>query len=593
MAQEVETAALQSGVPTAPPGATSAWADKVLGRVRALGPARMMALGLILLAFAAFFTYVVVRVVEPRYTILFGGLELADSREIVERLEGMNVPYRLSSSGDAVMVPSDEVLNLRMQLAEDGLPGGGAVGYEIFDETSSFGTSAFLSDVNLKRALEGELARTISSLRHVRAARVHLVQPKRELFRREQTESSASIFLSLGRAGGLDPRQIAAIQHLVAAAVPELEAGRVTVLDDSGNLLARSSDGEGIGHDLTDAERHRVAYEDRLKNRIVDLLERSVGRGRVDAEVAVVMAFDELSTTEEIFDPESQVARSTQLIEEVNDRDERNPDGSVTVTNNLPTEGDNGGGEATSREQSERIEETTNYEISRTVRNRVRRGGTVDRISVAVQVDGVYERGADGEMAYQPRSEEELAELESLIRNAVGFNEERGDQVSIVSRQFVAPEAPVVEEEPFLGMAAQDFMRMAELGTLLITALLVLQFGLRPLIRRLLPEEDKSPRPTTVTVGEDGQPMLVHSASGATITLNEQGQPVMVRDGEEVVADNVVRAEAAPEEEEEEHISLAQIEGKVKKSLVNDVAGIIEHRPEDAVRVIRGWLHAG
>ena len=310
-------------------------AARLLAALRALGPGRLLVLSATALALLVFFAYLILRAIEPPYTLLFGSLELDDSAQIVSRLEALGVPFRLQGDGNAIMVPDAQALRLRLALAEEGLPRGGSVGDEIFDRSSALGTTNFLANVNLRRALEGELARTIAALNDVRSARVHLVLPRHELFRRDQIEPSASITLQMHGAGRLSRRQVLAVQHLVAAAVPGLSPERITLVDDQGTLLARGGDGPE-GALPSQAEEHREAYEDRLKRTIEQLLERSLGPGRVHAEVSAELDFDQVTLTEETFDPEGQVVRSAQTVEEEVESSERDEDDAVTVGNNLP-----------------------------------------------------------------------------------------------------------------------------------------------------------------------------------------------------------------------------------------------------------------
>src|SRR5688572_20271047 len=202
-------------------------AAQLLATVRSLGPGRLLVLSASALALVAFFAWLILRAIEPPYTLLFGSLDLDDSAQIVSRLEALGVPFRLQGEGNAIMVLGDQALRLRLALAEEGLPRGGSVGDEVFDQTSALGTTNFLANVNLRRALEGELARTIAALSDVRSARVHLVLPRHELFRRDQIEPSASITLQMHGAGRLSRRQVLAVQHLVAAAVPGLSPERI------------------------------------------------------------------------------------------------------------------------------------------------------------------------------------------------------------------------------------------------------------------------------------------------------------------------------------------------------------------------------
>ena len=537
----------------------------VAGRLeglRTFGAPRIVALGLVALAFAAFFAFIINRSLEERYTLLYANLDLTASQEIVRRLETLGVPYRLSGGGDAVMVPSSEALRLRMSLAEEGLPGGGVVGYEIFDSVDPFGTTEFLSNVNMKRALEGELARTIASIKGVRSARVHLVQPKRELFQRERTKPSASVFLSLRVPGGIDRREIAAVRHLVAAAVPGLDARGVTVLDDGGNLLARAEDEGTAGYLMDEADAYRTSLEDRLKRKIVSLLERTVGPGRVDAQVTAALDFDEVTLTEETYDPEGQVVRSTQTIEEQHEANERDGQNGVSVANNLPAErGQQAAANDTSQEQSNRVEETVNYEVSRTVRNQRMRGGRVERLSVAVQVDGVYAPGEDGTLVFKPREANELDELETLVRTAIGLDEERGDTVSIVSRQFVTPEPEAAPEESFLDRSTSYIVELSEPLILLLVTILVLLFGMRPVLKRLFPEP----------VAAEVSGLLTQAGEGI-------GGDADAGDRQETAGTGTGG------------VQIENIDGHVEAALLRDASGFVQSDPDGAVRIIREWM---
>src|SRR5690606_30959714 len=386
--------------------------------LRALGAGRLLVLGATGLGLLALFVFLVLRVAEPQYTLLYGDLELEDSAAIVERLEALGISYRLLSDGRAILVPADQAPRVRMSLAEEGLPRGGTVGDEIFDQQSPLGTTDFLANVNLRRALEGELARTIASLADVRSARVHLVLPRRELFRRQQIEPSASVTLHMYGGRRLDRRQVQAIQHLVAAAVPGLSPERVALVDDRGRLLARGGEEDPGSLWASQADELRQAYEARLKRTIEQLLERSLGPGRAHAEVTAVLDLDQVTVTEETFDPEGQVVRSTQTIEEESRLDERDDDDAVSVGNNLPNAGtETAAAGRSSSENTSRTEETVNYEISRTLRNHTQVGGRVKRLSVAVLVDGRMVPNAEGELVYTPLEPAELEEMASLVRS--------------------------------------------------------------------------------------------------------------------------------------------------------------------------------
>jgi flagellar M-ring protein FliF len=585
---EQRTAIVAAAGAELPSGGGGVAAAPFLQLARTLGPGRILALGAVACCLLGFFAYVVTRATEPPYTLLFADLELADAQELVGRLEAMAIPFRLSPAGDAIMVPSGEALRLRMALAEEGLPHGGKIGYELLDQANPFTTSDFLANVNLRRAVEGELARTIGTLRGVRAARVHIVEPKRSLFGREEIEPSASIVLSLRGSAALDKRQVAGIRHLVAAAVPGLAPRGVTIVDDAGNLLAEPSDPGAELLSADDAEEHRAALENRLRAKIIQLLERTVGPGKVDAAVSADLDFDELATTAELFDPDGQVVRSTQTAEEASDLKESQAADAVSVANNLPTErAPPDAAAAANSERSNRTEETVNYEISRTVRNQTKRGASLRKLSVAVQVDGVYREQADGSRVHEPRSDEELAQLAALVRSAAGIDESRGDVVEIVSRPFVLPEAPPAPDEAWPEVIPERYGRLVELAVLSLLTLVVLFLGVRPALRRLLPAArngGSAPEATAVVRGVDGKPLLVHGATGTTIGIDRAGNPVVVR--EPIAAEG--RADPA---DGADMVSLRSVRGQVQASLLGDVAEAIEASPEDAVRVVRTWLH--
>lgn len=561
----VSAAAGQAGRVAPDQGTPTARALAVL---LALGPARLLVLAASALGLIGLFAFLLLRIAEPHYTLLYGDLELADSAQIVARLEALGVPYRLQGDGVAILVPADQTLRLRMTLAEEGLPQGGTVGDEIFDQQSALGTTNFLANVNLRRALEGELARTITSLAAVKSARVHLVLPRRELFRREQIEPSASVTLGMHGGRRLDRRQVQAVQHLVAAAVPGLIPERIALVDDQGTLLARGGDGAPAQALPTQADEFRDAYQNRLKRTIEQLLERSLGPGRVHAEVNAELDFDQVTVTEETFDPEGQVVRSTQTIEEESQLAERDDDDAVTVGNNLPNAGaDTPPAGRTSNENTTRTEETINYEISRKMTNHTQVGGRVQRLSVAVLVDGRMVPGDGGELVYTPLEADELDEIASLVRSAIGFEEARGDVVEVKNMPFTAaPEVAFEESWPLLGR--QDLMRLAEIAALVVVALMLILLVVRPTIRLLLPP----PVPAPALAGPGARAALPAGAVTPALAAPDAAR-----------AD---RAGTGPP-----GVEVDPVEGRIGGELVQQARNVVEQAPDEATTIIRGWLH--
>ena len=339
--------------------------DNITQALRNLGPMRLAVLGGVVVALIAFFIFLTARLAAPPMALLYGDLDLGDSSRIVTQLESTKTPYELRNGGTEVYVPEDTVFRLRMSMADQGLPNGGTIGYEIFDNADSLGTTNFVQNINLVRALEGELSRTIRTLGSVRSARVHLVMPKRRLFSREAQKPSASVILRMRGAGRLDKSQVMAIQHLVAAAVPSLVPSRISIVDDKGTLLARGFDDDGPGALAAKAEERRRTFEGRLARTIEDLLQKTVGFGKVRAEVSANMDFDRISTTDEKFDPDGQVVRSTQSIEETNQSRDAEGTQPVSVGTNLPDPNLTSGENASSSAAQSRTEETVNFEVSR------------------------------------------------------------------------------------------------------------------------------------------------------------------------------------------------------------------------------------
>ncbi|MCZ6467536.1 MAG: flagellar basal-body MS-ring/collar protein FliF, partial [Alphaproteobacteria bacterium] len=459
--------------------------DNITQALRNLGPMRLAVLGGVGVALIAFFIFLTARLAAPPMALLYGDLDLGDSSRIVAQLESTKTPYELRNGGTQVYVAEDTVFRLRMSMADQGLPNGGTIGYEIFDNADSLGTTNFVQNINLVRALEGELSRTIRTLGSVRSARVHLVMPKRRLFSREAQKPSASVILRMRGAGRLDKSQVMAIQHLVAAAVPSLVPSRISIVDDKGTLLARGFDDDGPGALAAKAEERRRTYEGRLARTIEELLGKTVGFGKVRAEVSANMDFDRISISEERFDPDGQVVRSTQSTEETSSSKDAEGNLPVSVAGNLPDPNLSGGDNASRSTSESRIEETVNFEISKKVINHVRESGIVNRLSVAVLVDGSRKLGADGNLTYQPRSEAEMELLATLVRSAIGFSADRGDTVEVINMEFADVDDTLEQPlELFFGLEKNDLLRMAEILVLSIVAILVILLVVRPLVTR-------------------------------------------------------------------------------------------------------------
>ena len=548
--------------------------------IRQLGPVRLAALAATGIAVVGFFIFLSSRLSTGGMALLYGDLDPQDSGQIIQTLQSKNIPYDIKAGGKQIFVPGDQVLQLRVSLAESGLPGGGSVGYEIFDDNQGIGTTNFVQNINLVRALEGELARTISAMRNVRGARVHLVMPRRELFSREKQEASASVVLQVQGSSRLNNEQVQAIQHLIAAAVPSMDPQKISVLDDRGQLLARGN-GDSSSAAAGTADEMRVGFENRMRQAIIELLERTVGLNRVRAEINAEIDYDRVVENAEIFDPDSQVARSTQTVQENENSSENDDQDTVTVQNNLPeTEATAAGTGTSAASQVSRTEETVNFEITKTIRNRVKESGQIKRLSVAVLVDGKYVENDDGDKVWQPRAADELAQLETLVKSAVGFNEQRGDSVEIVNMQFVKLEPLEFDDGSlFLGISKEEFMQLAEILVLAVVGLLVILLVVRPVLTRLFES-----MPTALAGGPAG-------ALG-----DQEGVALAQLTGPEATADMAELLEEDEEEVEDESlldqmIDINQVEGRVRASSLKQIGEIVDKHPEEAIAIVRNWMY--
>lgn len=533
--------------------------------LRNLGPARLLTIALLAAGTIGFFYYLANKVNQPEMGLLFSDLDLKDSGAIVQKLEAQNIPYELRANGSQVLVPVDQAMKLRMSMAEQGLPEGGSVGYEIFDKTDQFGPSQFVENINQLRALEGELERTIDSISLIQSARVHLVLPERQLFSRERQEASASIVLKLRGAQKLSSGQVAAIQHLVAAAVPSLNPNHVSIVDDQGNLLAR---GDGAASDAltsSNAEEMRVNYENRMARNVEQLLERSVGPGKARVDVHADMNFDRTTTNSETYDPDGQVVRSTQTDNQTDSSGSSTQNQPVSVSTNLPNGQTAANNDNSKQTKSTHSQETTNYEISKTVKNLVSDQGIVKRLTVAVLVDGTTTTGADGKKNYQALSADQMKQLTALVKSAVGFDEKRGDDVQVVNMPFAGadelPPPPPVWN--LMGLEKGDLIYLGETGGVALIGLLILLLVVKPMIGRFLDAAKAAASSSVAAL----------AGAGATAALAAPGAPPRA-----IPAQN-------------DMIDIGQVEGRVAASSIKKIGEIVEKHPDEAVSIVRSWMY--
>ena len=538
--------------------------------VKTLGAPRIAAMGAVTIALIGFFAFLILRVTAPQMTPLFTDLSLEDSSTIAKELDREGVTYELRNDGNIIMVPSDRVARLRMTLAENGLPKGGGVGYEIFDKSDALGTTSFVQNINSLRALEGELARTIRALDRVQDARVHLVMPERPLFSRDKIEPSASIVLKVR--GSLEPAQVRAIRHLVATAVNGLRPQRISIVDEHGQLLADGASDDPSGSDVG-ADERQSAFEKRLREQVESIVTSVVGPGHSRVQLTADFDFNRITQTSDKFDPESRVVRSSQTREETSASNSGGGN-QVTVGNELPGANQKPpAADSGPHDQSRKSEEVINYEISKITKTEVIEGGRVNRISVAVLVDGTYGKNDKGDVTYQPRSKEEVEQIGALVRSAIGFDQKRGDQVQVVNLRFAeTPAIPMSEPTTWLStfqFTKDDVMRAIEMAVMGVLGFVVLLLVVRPLVRRIITPDDRK---------------LAALPAGAGGTLPAPGSAA-------AIATETAEAAKTESSPTAKMIDIAQIQGQVHAQSVQKVGDLADNNPRETISIIRSWLN--
>jgi flagellar M-ring protein FliF len=424
------------------------------------------------------FTTIIMQAQVADYSLLFANMPSRDAANIVEWLKDRKIPYRLEGGGKDIMVPADKVYEARLELAGSGL-GEGGVGFEIFDK-QSFGMTDFAQKINYRRALQGELMRTITSLAPVEGARIHLALPEKRLFRAQQQAATASVIIKLHEGRRLKEAQLQGIIHLVAGSVEGLDSEHVTVVDSSGKALSKSRADDAAGGNSPGNLDYQQTVETRLEARAQSMLDRALGAGNSLVRVTAVVDFDQRERVEEALDPDGAVVVSEQASSEK---------GSSEMTGGVPGVVSNlqDGAQATTKTTpSSRSEETVNYELSKVVSKTVESVGSIKSLSVSVLVADRLTPGAEGADPTQtPRSSKELREIETMVQTALGINAERGDLISVVSMPFETG----FEDEPIPAPSLVDkiypFMPLIKYALLGIAGLLAYLLLLRPLLQSL------------------------------------------------------------------------------------------------------------
>ena len=463
---------------------------------------------------------------QPNYSMLYSGLSDQDALDITNALDRSGIPHKITAGTGTILVPGDRVHEARMKLAGEGLPKGTATGFELLDKEQGFGVSQFMENARYQRALEGELAKTISSMSNVQSARIHLAIPKQSAFVRDHKDPSASVFLNVYGGRPMQAEQVAAVIHLVASSVPNLAPEQVTVVDQTGKLLSSQQSSDQLRLTATQFE-YRKSVEDYYMKRIEDILSPILGSNGVRAQVSADIDFTQTEQTQENYNPDLPAVRSEQTFED-HSNGATSPSGVPGALSNQPPVAAAAGGQAqanantadkNSPESSVR-KVTRNYELDKTISHTKYQTGMVRKISIAVLVDDHQKINDDGTVERTPLKEDELARLTSLVKETVGFNPERGDSVNILNESFTPP--PPVEAPPPVSFLDKPWVWDA--GKLAVAAIgvVLLVFGVvKPLLRNLV---EKAPAVPTVVMGSQGRNEMAAVGGMNPLMQQMQGQ---------------------------------------------------------------------
>ncbi|MGX1309806.1 flagellar M-ring protein FliF [Amorphus suaedae] len=535
-------------------------AQRLWNNIRELGTRRLVALGLVgltvilVVAVGAFFLS------QPEREALYVDLSREDVSRIGGALKDAGIDFDVSSDGTSVLVAHADTSRARMLLAENGLPQDTNSGYELFNELGSFGLTSFMQEITRVRALEGELARTIQSMKGIKAARVHIVLPERGSFRRDQQVASASVVIRTERPN--DSNDAQAIRHLVAAAIPGMTLDNVTVLNTEGTVLASGEDGDNA------ATGKLANLQDRVNGEIEANIRRTLtpylGLNNFEISVASTLDTDKTRTSETIFDPNSRVERSVRVIKENAQSRNSSNETPATVQQNIPQEQlptATGGG---SNEQNERREELTNFEISSKVVETVSDGFRVKHLSIAVLVNKERLMAAAGTNGGSVPVDAQIAEIEQLVASAAGLDSERGDQLKVSAVGFAAGAGELEPVAPLsvLDLLIRQFGTLINAATMLVVAILLIWFGLRPAMRAILarPQDEEQ-----AALDATALPALDTSV----VTLEDGTQALLPDEDINLIEDLTSKRNRTPQKRLEQ---------------------IIEYDDEQAAAVLRQWL---
>ncbi|UPO80499.1 flagellar M-ring protein FliF [Parasaccharibacter sp. TMW 2.1888] len=522
----------------------------IMEGLKSLGRMRLVALGVVGVLLLLSLGVIAFHNRSEPMALLYGDLELNEAAEMVDDLAKAHIPTTTGPDGRSLYVPGNDVAQARLLLAKAGLPGGGAVGYELFDKSGTLTSTQFEQGIDETRALEGELERSIRLIHGVRNVRVHLVLPHRDLFSTETNPSQASVILDVGRSGAVSEDAIAAIQNLVSAAVPGLRTHGISIVDTRGDVLARPGDPDSLAGQESSLEKQRHSEEQRLAQAVEDILTPTLGLGHVRARAAVTMNTDIIHETDESYDPNQQVLRSQSTSTDKSANSEANQN--TSVGNNLPNA--NAGQNNRTGSSEERTDETNNYEIGKRTRVINQTRPRVSRISLAVMVDGTVTTDQAGKPSWKPLDEAEVKRLTQLVQTAIGYDKTRGDEVNVVSMPFRVDGGADMPHQDTPFFTREMIIYLAEWIVPILLLLGAAAMLLGPILRRAR----KGAGTEGAVAGAEA------AADGSSAEGGEAGRS--------------------------DRISVDGVEGEMRREALARVTQRVEENPDDAIAVVRNWL---
>jgi len=509
---------------------------------------------------------------KPIYGSLYSELSDNYRLNVTLKLQSMGVDYKVDMKNSQILVPAHKVLELRMYFSQSGLiSSGNIVGYEIFDKENGLGSSQFLNNINSLRALEGELSRTINSLSQIENSRVHLVLPKKELFSKSNVTPSASIMIKLKPGASISKNEVKAITNLVSKAVPDLISENITIIDSMGHPLKMpGSENEGLlGGDNSEFKliEYQNLLEKQLKLKIENLLESRVGIGKVKVDVAAKINNNKEVMVSEFFDPDGQVIRSKKTSEEKEKDGDENEN--ISVANNIPNSNQQISGYNQMPKTKSKLDDITNYEISKTVTNKIIEEGGVEKLSVGILVDGYYEIDeSTKKQVYHKRSDEELAQLKILVKSAIGFDEKRGDQLEIINLEFTNDK--LQDSDQKVNWLDENLKNLIQMGMIGVIVILIILLIFKPILSRIL------------EVNKNGAGEINKFFDFKKLGFNNKFSD----------EDNMENKDFDSSDDSSNRAIINKLHiGNKHKHMLDSINELVEKYPEEAIDILKKWIN--